>query len=250
MKLFLVFISFIAVGLLIIAFNSKQHRSHRSIKNNKHADSLVFSDSNSESLNQLTSAASAKQDQNRAKSDSYENSDLEAGKITINNKKYNISTLEESDLETITKTISSSQLNDIRNTILSPAENNIRRYAYLYFLTQIKSTGVKSLFEVVKAEVPEFEFQNNPHSVDSERKSTELSLRIAALEALDNLASLDPKVGPYLKHLESSHQPGGVAQANSILSYLTSISNAGLDNNTPGKLHRVLNAILQENETL
>lgn len=250
MKSFLVIISFLAAGLFIISsIYSKKHPSLLSLQNLEPRSTQLSLRTELASPTQQSVAPSAESIQNRSNRNPHENSDGDTSTITINNKKYYIATLDENDIETITKTISSSQLNDIRNTILSPSENNMRRHAYLYFLTQIKSTGARSLFEVVKAEVPEFEFQNNPHSVDSDRKSLEFSLRIAALEALDNLASLDPKVGSYLLQLENSHQPG-VAQNNSILSYLTSISNAGLDNNNPGKLHRVLNAIFKENETL
>lgn len=249
-KLFLVFISFLAVGLFVIAFHSKQFfSSTRSLKKQGIFSAPLSSNLDSEPLNQHPSAVSIKPIETLVHDNSHDNTNTETSTITINNKKYNIATLDENDIDTITKTISTSQLNQIRNTILSPSENNLRRHSYLYFLTQIRSTGAKSLFEVVKAEVPEFEFQNNPHSSDADRKSVELSLRIAALEALDNLASMDPQVGSYLKQLESSYQAGATSD-NSILSYLTSISNAGLDNNTPGKLHRVLNAILQENETL
>jgi len=169
--------------------------------------------------------------------------------IVLKGKKYNIVNLDESDIESIAQSISPEQLNEIKNTILSPSEADIRRHAYLYFLIQLKDVGAKSIFEVIKSDVPSFEFQNNPHSSDSIKKNFELSLRIAALEGLDNLAASNPKIGAYIQQLESGDQQVK-ANSNSILTYLTSISQAGIESKKPGKLHRALDAIMNENDTL
>lgn len=245
MKLFLFFALILATSIFTISL-----RSHKkpSISSRLHQEMAVISLSASNDSESRHQPHSPDLHLKPITSDQTETTALATRTISINNQKYNIATLDEKDIDDITQNISSSQLNDIRDTILSPTENPLRRHAYLYFLTQIKSAGARSLFEVVKADVPEFSFEGNPHSGDANRKNLELSLRIAALEALDHIASLDPHVSQYIQQLETSQ--AGDGPTNALLSYLTSISNTGVETNQPGKLHRVLNAIIKENETL
>ncbi len=185
--------------------------------------------------NSNTESAQPTSDRTRAEESSFS--------IAVNGKKYDIASLDEADAERLSETLSQQQFKEIKTVILSPSESEVKRHSYLYFLMQMKQAGVSSLYEIVKSEIPQFEFQNNPHSQDARKKTLELSLRIAALEALDNLATIDPQVRSYLSQINQSKS----VSDHPILNYLSSLS---LASGKPGKLHRALEAIINEKEAL
>lgn len=222
MKLFLIFVLILATSILTLSLRTKQNSSLSSRLHQEMAALSLVARSESESQHPSHPTGSHFKPVNPAQNESAAPS---ARMITINNQKYNIAMLDEKDIDTIIQNISAAQLNDIRDTILSPTENALRRHTYLYFLTQIKSAGVRSLFEVVKAEVPKFSLtEDSNNAIDSHRKKLELSLRIAALEALDHLASMDPQVSQYLQQLERSQSAEkATKKMNALLSYLESV---------------------------
>lgn len=131
-----------------------------------------------------------------------------------------------------------------QNALNQNVDGNERR-ASLFLLTKVassESTGTaatEALAEIAQTPVPAFENAGKPHSRESLAKSFEVSLRITALEALDQRTVTAPSVASHLENIRR-------LQKDPTLSLLTQISLAGIAAGTPGKLNRAIQAMLRE----
>lgn len=142
----------------------------------------------------------------------------------------------------VNKVSPSSQIQALKKTVLDSAAHGEIRQKNLYMLTQNKDeAATRSLAEIAQSEVPEFEGLENPHSRGFYKQKAELALRVTALEELDQRAVTSSDLRQIIQEVEQK-------QKNQTLKFLAQISLSGLIDQKPGKLHRVIEAILSEKD--
>ena len=138
--------------------------------------------------------------------------------------------------------LSSEDMRILEQNVLNQNLDGNTRRASLFILTHsaVANAGTAlALARIAQSPVPKFENGAKPHSRGSFAKSFEVSLRITALESLDQRAVNSTDVAKHIKKI--SH-----LQKDPTLSLLTQISLAGIAAGTPGKLNRTIQAMLQE----
>lgn len=132
------------------------------------------------------------------------------------------------------------KLADLKIQILNINEDGETRQKALYDLSQIATAeATRTLAEIAGTEIPAFEHLENPHSTGTYRFRNELALRITALENLDLRLIKETEAKAYLINILQN-------QRNSTLQFLTQLSLDGIMNQKPGKLNRVIEAMLAE----
>lgn len=69
--------------------------------------------------------------------------------------------------------------------VQDPARSGNERRASLYLLTQAGPSAIPALTEIAQTQVPHFDGAENPHSIGAYQLRFERSLRVTALESLD-----------------------------------------------------------------
>lgn len=131
------------------------------------------------------------------------------------------------------------ELQALKEKILSANETAEARQEMMYSLIKIGPSASQALVAIAKTNIPEFHNSKDPHSVGAFQERLELSLRITALEALDQMLMKKPDLSRSIG--EIAHQ-----QTNPILKFLAKVSLSGVQKNQPGKLKRTIDAMLVE----
>lgn len=150
-----------------------------------------------------------------------------------------IGSLTQKEFKKISQTITPVELFEIKKIALSLNESNEKRQASIFILSHIGHVATDSLAEIIQTKIPELKNTHSPHSIDNSLHANEVALRITALEALDNLAIENPEVRNNIENIIKN-------QKNPELNYLAQISLSGILTNRPGKIKRVINAMLAE----
>lgn len=165
-------------------------------------------------------------------------SSLSALKI-LNSDEKRIELLTQVEFQKISETITPVELFEIKRVALSLSESSEKRQASIFILSHIGNIAADSLAEIIQTEIPNLKNAHSPHTIDNSLHANEISLRISALEALDNLAIDNPTVKNKIENIIKN-------QKNPELNYLAQISLSGILTNRPGKIKRVINAMLAE----
>lgn len=113
----------------------------------------------------------------------------------------------------------------------------------VYDLTQMGAAALASL--AVIAADPVIEVKNqNPHSADQIKQSFEASLRVSAIEALDELA-LNPN---NVEAVKAAMFEVLKTQKHRSLTLLAQLSLSGIESGHPGKVKRAIDAMIQETD--
>jgi hypothetical protein len=126
----------------------------------------------------------------------------------------------------------------LQEKVLGANNEMPEREAALYVLTLSSAPQAQgTLVTLAATALPEFKDLSDPHSVGSTQRTLELSLRVTALENLDQRAVGSPQVA---KDLESILQK----QTEPSLRFLAQTSLSGIESGKPGKLKRVIDEML------
>lgn len=126
----------------------------------------------------------------------------------------------------------------LNDKVLSSSNKMPEREAALYVLTLSSAPQAQgTLIVLAESALPEFSDLQDPHSVGSTQRALELSLRVTALENLDQRAATSPEVA---KGLQSILQK----QTEPSLRFLAQTSLSGIESGKPGRLKRIINEML------
>lgn len=143
-------------------------------------------------------------------------------------------------IESKSQSFSLKQDHSLKAQVLDANANGETRQKALYELTQLETaTAALDLAEIAESDVPQFPNLHDPHSSGAYKYQTELALRVTALEALDQRSVNSLEVSKLIQTVERN-------QKNPTLKFLAQISLSGLNSQRPGKLHRVIEAMLAE----
>ncbi|MGZ3773398.1 MAG: hypothetical protein ACXVCY_02865 [Pseudobdellovibrionaceae bacterium] len=130
----------------------------------------------------------------------------------------------------------------LKEQVLNTDVDGVQRRQALYILTQSQSEeATHSLAEIAESQVPPFTGMENPHSQGAYQQNVEVALRVTALEALDRRSPDHSEIYKLMQNIERN-------QKNPTLKFLAQISLGGYESHKPGKLHRVIDAVLAEKE--
>lgn len=112
------------------------------------------------------------------------------------------------------------------------------RQAVLFVLTQSESSlAQKALIELAETALPEYSDLQDPHSVGSQARTLEMSLRVTALESLDQRGGQSSEIAKgLLRILQKQNEPS--------LRFLAQTSLSGIEAGKPGRLKRIIDEML------
>lgn len=113
----------------------------------------------------------------------------------------------------------------------------------VYDLTQMGAAALPSLAAIAAHPVVEAKNQD-PHSADQIKQSFEASLRVSAIEALDELA-LNPN---NVQAVKAAMLAVLKTQKHRSLTLLAQLSLSGIESGQPGKVKRAIDAMVEETD--
>lgn len=143
-------------------------------------------------------------------------------------------------LASLAASLSSKERAELSRLAIDASARSDERTVAVYLLTQALPESLPLLFEVVRSPVPVWTGQDSPHSLGSVKHQREVTLRIAALEAIDRLETNDVDV---LQGLQKTVNSGG----DESVRWLAQVALAGRESNQKGKLVRFMSEVLNKN---
>lgn len=148
----------------------------------------------------------------------------------------------QSDLQKQADNFTIKDLQNLESLLLSKESTQDERSVSLYLLSLSGVRALPALTHFSATALPEFSHLQDPHSADSSNKNFEVSLRIAALEAIDRQTSLQNEK----TQVQASLQQILKTQNDPTLKMLVEVSLAGVRSGKPGKLSRFIQAMVNE----
>jgi hypothetical protein len=145
----------------------------------------------------------------------------------------------EENIRPLLKALSVKESRELEQRVLDPSADGNERRTALFILTRAGAPAIPALVAISRSAIPEFENSTDPHSLDSLRMKNEISLRVTAIEALDQQSISNPDISAHLFEIAQ-------IQKNPTLEFLVRISLAGIAEGRPGKLGRAIDAMIQE----
>lgn len=139
------------------------------------------------------------------------------------------------------KPLSASELSKLAQLVTDSTAPQETRKKALYDLTQQGAAALTALSVVANSPVPEA-LSQDPHSADQIKQSFEASLRVTAIEALDEIA-VDPT---HTDAVKASMLGVLKSQKHRSLTLLAQISLSGIESGRPGKVKRAIEALVKE----
>lgn len=140
----------------------------------------------------------------------------------------------QSDLQSQADNFTNKDLQNLESILLNRQSTQDERSVSLYLLSLSGVKALPALTHFSAMALPEFSHLQDPHSEGSLNKNFEVSLRIAALEAIDRQASAE-SLQQILK-----------TQSDPTLKMLAQVSLAGIQSGKPEKLSRLIEAMVNE----
>ncbi len=136
----------------------------------------------------------------------------------------------------LARRLSPRELLGLADLVVDPKSSADRRNAAVYILSEAGAIAQPALTKIVVT--PFDDRPGKPHSIQDAKRQGEVSLRVSALEALDQLGASGSDVRASLQKAS--------LQKNTTLQFLARIALSGIEQGRPGKLSRFIDASMDE----